>query len=333
MNTEPAQAKKRLLRIFGAALALAAGLYFVLHAKHAFAGKDLSGLFDPKVAVAATILTALYTASIVATAVAWTRLLHGLGQTARFRWLLPVLATTQFGKYIPGNVAQHVSRVALTRNLGVPLPVAVFSVVCELLLALVASAQVAAVSLWWMPPVAFHGFYIGNYRLWILFAVFVATVVMLATVARAAGWLTRRRGVQVELLQRSGLDTATTLTCCGMYAIGFVMIGCGMWFVGHAIQDTPNYLPSPIFFIGAFASSWILGFVAPGAPAGLGIREAILSVWLGAIMPATQVVFLVVVLRIATTAGDLINFMWSSYFTARLRSQHPPTTPSILQDR
>jgi glycosyltransferase 2 family protein len=72
------------------------------------------------------------------------------------------------------------------------------------------------------------------------------------------------------------------------------------------------HLPGPLFFIGAFASSWILGFVAPGAPAGLGVREAILSAWLTGVLPPTQAVLLIVTLRIATTVGDLANFAWGS---------------------
>jgi uncharacterized membrane protein YbhN (UPF0104 family) len=80
--------------------------------------------------------------------------------------------------------------------------------------------------------------------------------------------------------------------------------------------------PSPIFLTGAFASSWILGFVAPGAPAGLGIREAILSAWLSGALPAEQVVLLVVVLRIATTLGDLFSLAWGSIAAGRRGS--PP---------
>jgi uncharacterized membrane protein YbhN (UPF0104 family) len=74
-----------------------------------------------------------------------------------------------------------------------------------------------------------------------------------------------------------------------------------------------------VFLTGAFASSWILGFLAPGAPAGLGIREAILSAWLSGALPPAQVVMLVVALRIATSVGDLLNFMLGS---AWLRHAH-----------
>jgi uncharacterized membrane protein YbhN (UPF0104 family) len=94
-----------------------------------------------------------------------------------------------------------------------------------------------------------------------------------------------------------------------------------MWLVAHALLPAGTPTPNPAFLTGAFASSWILGFIAPGAPAGLGIREAILSAWLSTAMPAADVVLLVVALRIATTVGDLLNFGWGSLMLLKLRSR------------
>jgi uncharacterized membrane protein YbhN (UPF0104 family) len=98
------------------------------------------------------------------------------------------------------------------------------------------------------------------------------------------------------------------------------MIGYGLWLVAGSLTPAGVLVPGPVFFIGAFASSWILGFVAPGAPAGLGIREAMLSAWLSGVLPPVEVVLLVVALRIATTLGDLINFIWGSVVLFRQRN-------------
>jgi uncharacterized membrane protein YbhN (UPF0104 family) len=75
------------------------------------------------------------------------------------------------------------------------------------------------------------------------------------------------------------------------------------------------------FFIGAFASSWLLGFLAPGAPAGLGVREAALALWLEPALGAPSAVLLIVLLRVATTLGDLGNFAWGSMRLASLRAR------------
>lgn len=309
---------KHLLRVLGILLALAAGIYFVLYAHKALAGKDLSALLDGKVLLAGTCLTLLYALSIFTTAIAWTLLLRSMLQPARFGRLLPILATTQFGKYLPGNVAQHIGRIALARSAGVQLPPAVFSVAYELLLALVASAHIGALTLLWSPPAALLTWRITEYRLPLLVAVTVFAVAALWLAPSFAVWLGRLRAGQRSELEsapaRLHLDPTTVVACYALYACGFAMIGVGLWLVAHVLTGPTAHVPSVLFFVGAFASSWILGFIAPGAPAGLGIREAMLSAWLSGVLAPVDVVLLVVTLRIATTLGDLLNFAWGSVF-------------------
>jgi glycosyltransferase 2 family protein len=312
---------KHLLKVLGILLALAAGIYFVLYAQKALAGKDLSALLDSKVMLAGTCLTLLYASSIFTTAIAWTLLLRSMLQPARFGRLLPILATTQFGKYLPGNVAQHIGRIALARSAGVQLPAAVFSVAYELLLALVASAHIGALTLLWSPPTALLTWRITEYRLPLLVAVTVFAVAALWLAPSFAVWLGRLRAGQRSELEsapaRLHLDPTTVVACYALYASGFAMIGAGLWLVAHALTGPTAYVPSVLFFVGAFASSWILGFIAPGAPAGLGIREAMLSAWLSGVLAPVDVVLLVVTLRIATTLGDLLNFAWGSVLMLR----------------
>jgi len=316
---------KYLFRAIGILLSLAAGTYFVLYAHEALAGKDLSALLDRRAMLAGACLTLLYASSILTTAIAWTRLLRAMHQPVRFGRLLPILATTQFGKYLPGNVAQHIGRIALARSAGVQLPAAVFSVAYELLLALVASAHIGALTLLWSPPAALRTWRITEYRLPLL--------VIVTLFAVAALWLAPRFAVLLGRLrtgQRSGLETmpvrlqldpGTVVACYALYASSFVMIGAGLWLVAHALAAPTAPVPGVLFFVGAFASSWILGFVTPGAPAGLGIREAMLSAWLSGVLAPADVVLLVVMLRIATTLGDLLNFAWGGAFMLRRPSE------------
>ncbi|KRE84606.1 hypothetical protein ASG75_11950 [Rhodanobacter sp. Soil772] len=314
---------KRTLKGLGILLALVAGGYFVVYAHRALAGKDLSALLDSRVLAAMACLTLLYTLSILTTALAWTRLLHAMRQPAKFSRLLSIVATTQFGKYLPGNVAQHIGRIALTRGIGVQMSPALLSIAYELLLALVVSAHIGALTLLWAPPSALLQWQITQYRVPLLIGVTVGALVALLLAPRVAIWLTRLRNpAREELLAapaRLHLDPVTVGICYALYATSFVMIGYGLWLVAGSLAPAGVSIPGPIFLIGAFASSWILGFVAPGAPAGLGIREAMLSAWLSGVLPPVEVVLLVVALRIATTLGDLINFIWGSVVMFRRR--------------
>lgn len=316
---------KRLLQLAGILLVLAAGVYFLRYAHHALAGKNLSGLLDSHVLIATAALTALYTLLIPTTAVAWTWLLRAMEQRVRYRRMLPILATTQFGKYLPGNVAQHIGRVALTRAAGVQLPAVLFSIAYEMLLVLVACAHITALTVLWAPPEALSHWKLAEYRLPLLIAVTFGAIATLVLAPRMASWLASyrasKRVEQDYVPPKLHLDAPTVVACYAMYTVNFCLIGGGLWLVAHALLAGVAPTPSPILLLGAFAGSWILGFVAPGAPAGLGIREAILSAWLGGSLPPAQIVLLIVALRIATTLGDLINLIFGSVATARGRSR------------
>jgi Uncharacterised protein family (UPF0104). len=314
---------KQLVRWLGLLLALAACIYFVRYAHHALAGKDLSSLLDGNVLIAMAALTMLYALLIPSTAIAWTWLLRAMEQRVGYGRMLSILATTQFGKYLPGNIAQHIGRVALTRGAGVQLSAALFSVAYEMLLVLVACAHITALVLLWAPPDALSHWELAKYRLPLLLVVTLAAIGTLLLAPRLASWLASyrasRRGEHDYVLPRLHLNAPTVIACYAMYTANFFLIGSGLWLVSHALLAGTAPTPNVIFLVGAFAGSWILGFVAPGAPAGLGIREAILSAWLSGSLPPTQIVLLVVALRIATTLGDLVNLVFGSIATVRYR--------------
>lgn len=310
--------KKLLLRLLGWLFALVAALYFLRYASHALSGRDLSGLLDRHVLASMTVMTVLYMLLIPSTAAAWTWLLGAMGQAARYEKMLPILATTQFGKYLPGNVAQHIGRIALATREGIQLPASLFSVAYEMLLMLVACAHLSALTLLWAPPTAIVNWRITEYRMPLLLVITAGAIVALVLAPRMATWLAHLRA------KRSGnmpvgpvnlhLNVRTVIACYVIYALNFCLVGAGLWLMSRALLPDAAVAPGLVFLTGAFASSWILGFVAPGAPAGLGVREAILSAWLSGSLPAAQIVLLVVSLRIATSLGDLLNFAAGSAF-------------------
>lgn len=304
----------RLLRPLGWLVASVAGAYFLRYAWRSLADKDLSSLLEPRVVAATVVLCALYMLLIPVTALAWTWLLRGMGEHARFGCLLPILATTQFGKYLPGNVAQHIGRVALLRTTQISLSSAVLSVAYEMILVLVACAHLSALTLLWALPPGLAQWPLFAHRELLLLAVTFGAFIALALAPRLARWLTtlKKQPTQVEVdgatPPTQALRWGAAVKSYALYAVNFVLVGAGMHLVAAALAVPAGGIPGVAYLTGAFASSWVLGFIAPGAPAGLGVREVILSAWLAAAMPADRAVTMVIALRIATTLGDVLNF-------------------------
>jgi len=96
-------------------------------------------------------------------------------------------------------------------------------------------------------------------------------------------------------------------SCFLLYVLMFITLG---FIVDLLAQGLYGVEESRVWFMtGIFAIAWIAGFVTPGAPAGLGVREAVLVMGLTPIYGSGMAVGLSVTLRIVTTLGDGLAFV------------------------
>lgn len=92
------------------------------------------------------------------------------------------------------------------------------------------------------------------------------------------------------------------------YSSIFIVNGTIFVMVLITIGDRIDYaLIAPIIGINAF--SWVVGFITPGAPAGLGIREVLMSSLLLGKANSDIVITAVVLYRIITIMGDILGFI------------------------
>ena len=61
--------------------------------------------------------------------------------------------------------------------------------------------------------------------------------------------------------------------------------------------------------IGLYALSWVLGYITPGAPGGLGIRESIMCLFLADDFTENVILSAVLVHRLLTILGDIVAFI------------------------
>jgi hypothetical protein len=137
-------------------------------------------------------------------------------------------------------------------------------------------------------------------------------------------WLTallvrRRSGTDA---MPSALSLRTILEVIGLYVVAMLLMGAGL-----AVLSLGLFPAVPIDYAlltTAFALAWVVGFVTPGAPAGLGIREALLLLLLGHSMGTANASLLILALRIATTLGDMLCFALGLAMMPRVRALRQP---------
>ena len=95
------------------------------------------------------------------------------------------------------------------------------------------------------------------------------------------------------------------LTCIGCNWASFVLLGLCAALLARAFFGAAAPFPR---LAGVFAAAWVAGFVTPGAPAGLGVREAVLAGGLRPIYGPEVALALPLLFRMVTVTGDGVAF-------------------------
>jgi len=230
----------------------------------------------------------------LASAWAWQVMLLRCGASVRFSLAAGIFFTAQFAKYIPGNIAQHIGRVALAKQYNVPI-VPVFAS-----MALEALFGIAVMFLLSMPTIATH----SDVLIWLSGLILMIFAACLLNSSRpvlkhkALNVLKERLGGQGLKIQKWAIPIALSL-------LSTLLSGAGLLLLDPAFTATPSVC---LQVVSIFCVAWLAGFVTPGAPAGLGIREVILSQGLEPIIGLEAGTIVALLLRIAATIADLVSF-------------------------
>jgi len=158
------------------------------------------------------------------------------------------------------------------------------------------------------------------YQSFALFGMLIAVVsvlvvacgsVLLPEIVRRQAWISRILDAMAP-----ALGARATLAALSAYAANYILIGVGIWAIGQTLGLGAN--GSYSLLTAAFALGWLIGFVVPGAPAGLGVREGAMSMVLANGMAQHQIVDFVLAVRVATLAGDGICFGFGVYSLRRI---------------
>jgi hypothetical protein len=246
-------------------------------------------------------------------ALVWVELLRPLGWPASFPSSASSLFRTQIAKYLPGNIGHHVGRSAVAKaELGIPISVSVTTILQESALATFATccAGVTLLLLSFPETIVF----VGGQRLPVVavavamaaaFAIAFPTlhVIRAALAARApAKWRARINGALPSL--RVSLRVVGLYTAMHFFNILAISIIANEAF-DPALRET-------LALCGAYLLAWSIGFVLPGAPGGLGVREAAFVMMMDGRFPPDLLLSLSIVLRAATALADCLIFLAGS---------------------
>jgi len=245
---------------------------------------------------------AIYAMACFPLAWAWQTILVSLhGERRRPDHLLITYARSQMGKYIPGNVAHIAGRHIVASGHGYSNTALVFSTLYEISGLLSAAGLVSSVAL------LFSGAAIlEQFPLIVAVPVLAFVLPIFYLVHRLAP---RISGIgHVGEPVGSGSAPALLFIPYIHYLLFFLLAGGALVLLTAQTGTTLNTQAYMVIGL-AFATSWTLGFLTPGAPSGIGVREAVLVFILSPLVGSAQAIIVSVLFRVVIVGGDLLFWL------------------------
>ncbi|WP_232831922.1 lysylphosphatidylglycerol synthase domain-containing protein [Nocardiopsis sp. FIRDI 009] len=255
---------------------------------------------------------------------AWRALLSGLGSPLPGGVAARVMFVGQLGKYLPGSVWAFVAQVELGRDWEVPRVRGAAATLLAVGVTVAVSLAVAAVALPLSSAEAAR-------RWW--WALALAPLLLAALHPRVVGWgvrLAARPFARFREVAEAGplrLPGRAMAAAVAWTLAAWVPLGAHVWVLTWAVGGDPVRSFGPA--VGAYALAWTLGLLVVFAPAGLGVREAVLVVALAPVVDAGAALVVAVLSRLVMTVADVA---WAGLSlplsrTARSASTRTPGPP------
>ena len=302
MDDSSVRRKRRIrfpkwLRILLGSLIAAAALYFLVNRLvrdwHQIPWSDI-GLNVPLLVVSFAVLLVVYLPLFGFT---WTVLLRTMGERLRLLDAVAIITVSQMGKYLPGKIWFTLGRVYLARRHGVPESKTAVSAFMEAGFALLAALLLFALSLLLVPRGNIPG---STY--WAFALVPLCIVVLHPRVLSPLVNLLLRKLKQPTIDIR--LTFGRTLSIIALYLAMWTAQGIGCFLLVNSFY--PLTIDKLFIIVGGYALAWILGFLSLVTPAGLGVREGILTLAFGFAMPESVAILAALLARVWITVAEAL---------------------------
>ncbi|NDJ18675.1 lysylphosphatidylglycerol synthase domain-containing protein [Myxacorys almedinensis] len=226
----------------------------------------------------------------------WTWILQELGQSVKGAWGVSVYLKTNLAKYLPGNVWHFYGRITSVKKVGVAANIGTLSVLLEPLL-MVAAACIVGL--------------IGLRRLGIpQFAPVLQAILLIGTLTVVHPRILNALLKRVAKLKKTSLDAPPRIRRYPILPllgeIGFLLLR-SLGFIATFLAIAPIQTDQIPLLVSSFTWAWLMGFIIPGLPGGVGIFEATAIALLGQHFSTAQVLSAVALYRLVNTLAETLG--------------------------
>jgi glycosyltransferase involved in cell wall biosynthesis len=234
----------------------------------------------------------------------WSLLLTGVDEPHHFSTTTQIFFVSQIGKYIPGNIVHLIGRVVNAKSIGIRPTSVLYTLAFELILLVLSATIFAAITIYYSDLSQFSGHIPSLIQLLTigLFCIAIATLIIFFSPKLSA-----RLG-QPDILNIPKMPPIRIFALClALFWVCYMLLGLSTNYLAESIFNVK--FNNILIVSGIFTISFVAGFLTPGAPAGIGVREFMLILLLTPIYGELCAVGVASFSRIAQMSGDLLTFL------------------------
>lgn len=304
INQETKKDLKNVGKIFGKIISILS-IVFIVYAIYKL-GFDFGSITDWPVFLGVSAICAIVKCiTVYLTGSAWADWLRFFAKgKIDTKGAMNAYLKANIGKYLPGNVMHYVERNLFATDLGISQKKLAFGTILEVAglvgVALIVSVIVSANQLVETIRYIFSDEYKNMLAIAIVLVILVICIVFFIF----------RKKLSSMISEYTVSDFVKTVFIVLIkYALSLIALGAIMVIL-YAYMGGELDWNNASLIVSGYIIAWVLGFIIPGAPGGIGIRELVITILLGPVVGTETVLSLSVIHRLITIVGDFL-----AYFT------------------
>lgn len=237
-------------------------------------------------------------------ALAWQRILENLaGKKIEYWTAYKIYVKANLGKYIPGNVMHYVERNIFAGQMGLGQTEVALTSALEIVGLIVAAAILSIILSFEKLLVILEELITVKYIVMILIAILLVMITLCICLKRVL-----KLKMLVSKMKKISFWKMFLVNIL-IYMLALLLLGMIMVMLVWSMGQVHCQISDVKVIITAYIVAWLLGFVVPGAPGGIGVREFVISVITEGTSIGAIVLLAAVVHRVITVAGDVASYI------------------------
>lgn len=254
------------------------------------------------------VLIILYISQYYISALIWKSFLETLsGKTLPPKLTLQIYSKANIAKYLPGNIMHLAGRNILGKKLEIRQADLAIATMMEFVILIVTTLFLSAIFSFDM-IVKFIYIITKNTRYFLLFVLMLISIFFLFFFF--LHFLRQKESFMIKYQKLFAKETIRIiLKAILVYSFSFFINGFIQIIVLNKVLKTVINLGDLSAILSIVGISWLSGFLIPGAPGGIGIRETVMIFLLGPLVGNNNVAISTIIVRIISILGDISFFL------------------------